>query len=228
MWYFYDQLNRRQGPINSAQLRALIDHRVITPETLIETEAGQRGSASRILNLHPANLSGAAGPPPFGTSAPNPSGAGITPLGPDTPNPSNAGNASFGPEAFKTSGTSDGIKITSQTKTTKGSRQETIVQVTITDRKSQPLMSPAEASQRLYWFFYVILHLALAAAAYYLIKGSLHRFDQWGLKDILTLSVRLALLLLLRFVFVICLRHGMGFYASLWKWIFSKIKTHGV
>lgn len=61
LWY-YDSENRRQGPINPAQFRALVARGIIVPDTIMEAEGGKRGKASQIPGVvFPAN----AAPPPI-------------------------------------------------------------------------------------------------------------------------------------------------------------------
>ncbi|MBO7678181.1 MAG: DUF4339 domain-containing protein [Thermoguttaceae bacterium] len=297
MWYFFDQLNRRQGPVNDAQLKALADHGVISPGTLIETDTGKRGTASQIPRLFPSGAakkpgssaapkpkitpeavttafdssnpftSGASDTPeamkavfdssnPFtsgafdmpeamkaalGSKSPvvsgmiNVSGAPNAPLDPKTPivsgviNFPGAPNASFDPKAPIASGLInfpggiEGINITSKTVTANSPDGKTRVSVTIaagtgTLGGNGIFMG---ADHWLYRSFYFLLHLGLLVAAYFLLKGPLHHFGEFELEDILTILVRIALLVALRYVLLACLRYGFRFYASLCKGLFS-------
>ena len=61
LWY-YDKENRRQGPINPAQFKALVARGIIVPDTIMETEGGKRGKASQIPGaVFPTNVT----PPPI-------------------------------------------------------------------------------------------------------------------------------------------------------------------
>jgi len=50
-WYYFDANERKQGPINNQQLKALATQGIITPDTLLETETGQKGKAGQIRGL---------------------------------------------------------------------------------------------------------------------------------------------------------------------------------
>ncbi|MBR3218426.1 MAG: DUF4339 domain-containing protein [Thermoguttaceae bacterium] len=61
LWY-YDKENRRQGPINPAQFKALVARGIIVPDTRLETGEGKRAKASQIPGIvFPANVT----PPPI-------------------------------------------------------------------------------------------------------------------------------------------------------------------
>jgi hypothetical protein len=50
-WFYYDNNGQKQGPITGGQLKGLAKAGQITPETIVETEAGQQCKASRISGL---------------------------------------------------------------------------------------------------------------------------------------------------------------------------------
>ncbi|MBQ1455261.1 MAG: DUF4339 domain-containing protein [Thermoguttaceae bacterium] len=247
MWYFYDQLNRRQGPINDAQLKALADHGVINPGTLIETDTGKRGTASQISRLFSSGASTQPGSPPapealttaFDSSNPFTSGAFDMPetmkaaLGSKTPivsgviNVSGSANPSLDPKApiisgvIKFPGEIKGINVSSQTVTTNSPDGKTRVSVTIaTGTGKLGTGSFIGTDHWLYRLFYFFLHLGLLAAAYFLLKGPFQHFGEFELDDILTIFVRIALLVVLRYVLLVCLQYGFRFYASLCKGLF--------
>lgn len=62
-WFYYDAAGTKQGPVNDAQLKALVKSGIITQETNLETESGHRGKAGQVRGLFTPN------PAPF-TSAP--------------------------------------------------------------------------------------------------------------------------------------------------------------
>ena len=268
MWYFYDQLNRRQGPINDAQLKALADHGVINPGTLIETDTGKRGTASQISRLFSSGASTQPGSPAapealttaFDSSNPFTSGAFDMPegvkssfdsgnpfasgafdmpetmkaaLGSKTPiisgviNVSGSANPSLDPKApiisgvIKFPGEIKGINVSSQTVTTNSPDGKTRVSVTIaTGTGKLGTGSFIGTDHWLYRLFYFFLHLGLLAAAYFLLKGPFQHFGEFELDDILTIFVRIALLVVLRYVLLVCLQYGFRFYASLCKGLF--------
>jgi len=52
MNYFYtDADGKKQGPLNLGQLKGLVAQKVIKPDTLMETEAGNKGIAGKIPGL---------------------------------------------------------------------------------------------------------------------------------------------------------------------------------
>lgn len=66
-WFFFDVQGKKQGPITSAQLKALVAGGTITPATRIATEAGQESVAGKIKGLFPT-----AAPPPVPPQMVNP------------------------------------------------------------------------------------------------------------------------------------------------------------
>jgi hypothetical protein len=53
-FYYTDATGQKRGLINNEQLKALVARGIITPDTLLETEAGQKGKAGQIKGLFPA------------------------------------------------------------------------------------------------------------------------------------------------------------------------------
>lgn len=54
-WFYNDAAGTKQGPINDAQLRALCQSGIITPQTDLETEGGHRGKAGQVRGLFSAS-----------------------------------------------------------------------------------------------------------------------------------------------------------------------------
>ena len=52
-FYYTDANGQKQGLINSEQLKALVARKIITPDTLLETDTGQKGKAGQIKGLFP-------------------------------------------------------------------------------------------------------------------------------------------------------------------------------
>ena len=50
-FYFTDADGNRQGPLTPEQIQALADRGTITPDTLLESEAGHTGKAGQIRGL---------------------------------------------------------------------------------------------------------------------------------------------------------------------------------
>lgn len=50
-WFYYDSTGTKQGPINDAQLKAMAQSGMITPETTLQTGTGQTGKAGQIRGL---------------------------------------------------------------------------------------------------------------------------------------------------------------------------------
>lgn len=61
-WFYYDASGRKFGPVDGATLKQLALHGVVRPETVLETEAGQRGAAGTLQGLEFG--AGTAPPPP--------------------------------------------------------------------------------------------------------------------------------------------------------------------
>ena len=70
-WFYHDAAGTKQGPINDAQLKALCQSGIITPQTDLETESGHKGKAAQVRGLFRAPEANpfAAGPAP---TAPGP------------------------------------------------------------------------------------------------------------------------------------------------------------
>ncbi|MBO7678740.1 MAG: DUF4339 domain-containing protein [Thermoguttaceae bacterium] len=270
MWYFFDQLNRRQGPINDAQLKALADRGVISPGTLIETDTGRRGTASQISRLFPSGAAKRPGSPaapeavttafdssnPFSSGAFDVPGAMKTSFDPNNPfasgafdmpetmkavlgskapvvsgviNVSGAANTPLDPKTPIASGVInfpggiDGINITSKTVIADSPDGKTQVRVTIATGSAAGVSigSFMGTDHWLYRLFYVLLHLGLLAAAYLLLRGPLRHFGEFEPGDVLTIIVRIALLVALRFLLLASLRYGFRYYASLCKGLVS-------
>ncbi|MDR2438437.1 MAG: hypothetical protein LBE12_03565 [Planctomycetaceae bacterium] len=51
-WYYYDYLGVRQTVLSDAELHNIVEHGMITTETIIETENGRTVPASRINGLN--------------------------------------------------------------------------------------------------------------------------------------------------------------------------------
>ncbi|MBO7680462.1 MAG: CD225/dispanin family protein [Thermoguttaceae bacterium] len=62
-WFYYDASGVKQGPVNDAQLQALAQSGFITPETILQTAAGQTGKAGQVRGLF-----GAPTAPPYPTA----------------------------------------------------------------------------------------------------------------------------------------------------------------
>jgi hypothetical protein len=52
-WFYYGKNGQKLGPIDNALLKALVENRVVLPETILETESGQRGEARKVNGLFP-------------------------------------------------------------------------------------------------------------------------------------------------------------------------------
>ncbi|MDR1142233.1 MAG: DUF4339 domain-containing protein [Planctomycetaceae bacterium] len=52
-WYYYDNIGKKHGPIDVAQLKMLALQGIITPETIIENRHGQTRKASEVNGLCP-------------------------------------------------------------------------------------------------------------------------------------------------------------------------------
>ena len=63
-WFYTDTFGTRLGPISDQQLHELVAQGTITPNTSMETDAGQKGVAGQIPGLF------AVAPPPFAQAAP--------------------------------------------------------------------------------------------------------------------------------------------------------------
>jgi hypothetical protein len=50
-WFYYDDNEQKQGPIDDRQLTILVTNRTILPETLIETEDGRQTKARKVKGL---------------------------------------------------------------------------------------------------------------------------------------------------------------------------------
>ncbi len=50
-WYYYDASGKKTGPVDNEGMKRLAGNGVITPETVIETEAGRKGVAGKIQGL---------------------------------------------------------------------------------------------------------------------------------------------------------------------------------
>ncbi len=50
-WFYYDVNGKKRGPINSAQLRSLVESQVINGDTDIETEDGRKGKVKQVKGL---------------------------------------------------------------------------------------------------------------------------------------------------------------------------------
>jgi hypothetical protein len=51
-WYYYDQIGKKCGPVDSGTLKTLAQHGIITPATTIETDAGKSAKAGNISGLN--------------------------------------------------------------------------------------------------------------------------------------------------------------------------------
>lgn len=65
-YFYFDANGQKHGPINGHQLQALATQGIVTPETPIETDSGQRGTAGQISGLK----FGPAMPPSFAQTPP--------------------------------------------------------------------------------------------------------------------------------------------------------------
>ena len=54
-WYFYDRQGRKQGPFTDKQLRFFVTAKRVVPDTLMETDDGQKGTAGDIPGLFPVS-----------------------------------------------------------------------------------------------------------------------------------------------------------------------------
>jgi ankyrin repeat protein len=52
-FYYTDANGQKQGLINDEQLKALVARKIITPDTLLETDTGKKGKAGQIKGLFP-------------------------------------------------------------------------------------------------------------------------------------------------------------------------------
>jgi hypothetical protein len=50
-WFYYDTQGNKIGPIPSVALQALAQQRIVTPDTVVETDEGKRGQAGQIKNF---------------------------------------------------------------------------------------------------------------------------------------------------------------------------------
>ena len=53
-FFYFDQANQKQGPVNEQQIKALVVQGIITPQTQLETDTGKKGLAGQIKGLFPA------------------------------------------------------------------------------------------------------------------------------------------------------------------------------
>ena len=53
-FFYFDQINRKQGPVSAQQLKELAAQGVIGPHTPMETGTGHKGLAGQIPGLYPA------------------------------------------------------------------------------------------------------------------------------------------------------------------------------
>ena len=73
--FFYTDTNGiKHGPINEQQLKSLATQKVITPQTILETDSGHKGQAGQIRGLFAAEVS------PFSPTNPVDSGAATSPV----------------------------------------------------------------------------------------------------------------------------------------------------
>jgi len=67
-WFYTDDFGFQQGPVSDAQLKKLATQGMISPDTLLETDAGKKGKAGQIKGLFPAApdpLASSTEPPPL-------------------------------------------------------------------------------------------------------------------------------------------------------------------
>lgn len=64
-WFYYDGNGTKFGPVNGATLKALAQHGVLRPDTVVETETGQRGHAGAITGLEFGGTAAPPAPPAF-------------------------------------------------------------------------------------------------------------------------------------------------------------------
>jgi len=50
-FFYFDENNRKQGPLTSAQVKALADKGIITPDTPMMTDTGKSGLAKQLPGL---------------------------------------------------------------------------------------------------------------------------------------------------------------------------------
>ncbi|MDR2437988.1 MAG: DUF4870 domain-containing protein [Planctomycetaceae bacterium] len=50
-WYYYDQTGQKCGPIDSQTLKTLVQHGIITNNTIVETETGKSDKAENVKGL---------------------------------------------------------------------------------------------------------------------------------------------------------------------------------
>ena len=62
-FFYFDQFNQKQGPVDEQQLKELVAQGVIGPQTPMQTDSGHKGIAGQISGLF------AAPPPPFAQPA---------------------------------------------------------------------------------------------------------------------------------------------------------------
>lgn len=203
MFYYYDQLGRRQGPINSAQIKALVDHGVITPDTMMETETGHRGKASQLPNLFPSAPAGEPG------AAPSDSGM------------SNAA-AGAPPRTGADSGYSSPVQRMADHWT--GGLEGWLGDFRFTD-----LRLPAVnliLSRWIYIFCYIVFHLILIAIAIALCVVPIFLMNQGESAGVLLIPVfGIPLLVLYRYLGLIGLRLSFEVYILIWDWIISTTRA---
>lgn len=78
VWYYYDAVGAKQGPLNDQQLKFLVIQKRIVPETQLETDGGHRGKAGQVPGLFAATVQ---------KEPQNPTPQNVYPSAPQTPNP---------------------------------------------------------------------------------------------------------------------------------------------
>ena len=64
-FFYFDQTNQKQGPVDRLQLQELAAQGAIGPDTLVETDTGQKGVAGRIPGLFATTQSSPFAVPPM-------------------------------------------------------------------------------------------------------------------------------------------------------------------
>ena len=201
IFYYYDQLGRRQGPINSAQLKALADHGVITPDTMMESETGHRGKASQLPNLFPSGPTGEPG----GVSSD--SGSSYAEAGASLQTGANSGYNS---------------PVQRMADHWPGGLEAWLRNFSFTD-----LRLPAVnliLSRWLYIFCYIVFHVILILAAIALCVVPILNLRE-GIQVLLIPIIGIPLLILYRYIGLIGLRLGFEVYILIWDWIISTTRA---